>query len=86
MEKFTIYSKDNCTYCNQAKNLLRQHGLEFEEYVLPLQATKEEIQERVYNSGSRNEVRSVPQIFHGDMYVGGAVQLSDYMEKLRRMY
>jgi len=27
----TVYSKDNCTFCVQAKNLLKLKGFEFEE-------------------------------------------------------
>ena len=29
--KAIVWSKDNCTYCDQAKKLLEEKGIEFEE-------------------------------------------------------
>ena len=39
----TVYSKANCTFCDQAKNLLQSKGIAFEERKLGDGWTKEEL-------------------------------------------
>lgn len=63
--KAIVWSKDNCPYCVQAKNLLTQKNIEFEERKIGDGWTKEQLLEAV------PDARSVPQIFLDDEYVGG---------------
>lgn len=63
--KAVIYSKDNCPYCVQAKNLLKYKNIELKEYVLGKDYTKEQLLELLPNA------RTVPQIFLDEEYIGG---------------
>lgn len=69
--KAIIYSKDNCNYCVQAKTLLSQKGIIFEERKIGEGYTKEDLLEAVPSA------RSVPQIFLDEEYVGGFTELRD---------
>ncbi len=64
-----VWSKDNCPYCVQAKTLLTQKGIEFEERKIGDGWTKEQLLEAVPNA------RTVPQIFLNDELVGGFTEL-----------
>ena len=79
---FTLYTKDNCPHCVAAKRLLQQKNQTYTELKVPDQADRETIQERVLEAGSSAVIRSVPQIFHGEKYIGGGQQLKRYLETL----
>jgi glutaredoxin len=79
METFTLYTKDNCTFCTQAKQLLTNKGYSFSELKVPTQADKDMIQQRVTESGSPIQVRTVPQIFTEDKYIGDYTSLVKYL-------
>jgi len=64
-----VWSKDACPHCVQAKTLLTQKGIEFEERKIGDTYTKEDLLAAV------PDARSVPQIFIDDEYVGGFDQL-----------
>lgn len=67
--KATVWSKYNCPYCDQAKALLKQKSIPFEEKKIGDGYTKEELLEAVPSA------RTVPQIFLGDELVGGFTEL-----------
>ena len=67
--KAIVWSKYHCTFCDQAKALLNQKGIPFEERKIGDGWTKEELLEAVPNA------RTVPQIFLGEEYVGGFEEL-----------
>lgn len=67
--KATIWSKENCLYCDQAKLLLEQHNIEYVENIIGQGYTKEDLLNTVPNA------RSVPQIFLDDELVGGFNEL-----------
>jgi glutaredoxin 3 len=64
-----IWSKDSCPYCVQAKTLLSQKGIAFEERKIGDGYTKEDLLEAVPNA------RTVPQIFLDGELVGGYTEL-----------
>ena len=64
-----VWSRDQCTYCDQAKNLLRSRGIEFEERNISHGYTKQQLLEAVPNA------RTVPQIFMDGELVGGFTEL-----------
>ena len=65
MTKATLYSSAICPYCVAAKNFLRNKGVEYEEVRIDLDpARREEMMARTRRT-------SVPQIFFGDVHVGG---------------
>lgn len=67
--KAIIWSKYHCSNCDQAKALLRQKGIPFEEKKIGDGYTKEELLEAVPTA------RAVPQIFIDDELVGGFTEL-----------
>ena len=40
---FTLYSKLNCNACDVAKDLLKKNGIEFIEYIVGKDISKEEL-------------------------------------------
>jgi glutaredoxin len=74
--KATVWSKYNCTFCDQAKALLKQKGYQVTENKIGDGFTKEELLEAVPTA------RAVPQIFIGENYVGGFTELKQYLEKV----
>ena len=73
--KATIWSKDMCPYCDRAKALLKQKGMEFEERKIGSGWTKEQLLESVPTA------RTVPQIFLDGVLVGGYDQLKAKFDK-----
>ena len=65
-----IYSKDYCPYCKMAKALLNQKGVAFTEY--EVSDDPKLFAEMIEKSGGG---RTVPQIFIGDVHVGGGTDL-----------
>lgn len=73
--KALIWSKPNCPYCDRAKALLQQRGIQYEERVIGIDYTKQQLLESVPTA------RTVPQIFIDNEYVGGYDQLKAKFEK-----
>ena len=61
----TLYSSAVCGYCVAAKNFLRSRGLEWTEVRIDMDPAE---RERMVARAGRT---SVPQIFVGDVHVGG---------------
>lgn len=79
---FVIYSKPGCSYCEQAKNVLSEAGLNYNELILDVGQVKDpsktyttvpQLKQRV------PDARTVPQIFHGDQLIGGFEALKHYL-------
>ena len=65
-----VWSKDACPYCVQAKALLTQQGITYEERNITHGTwTKEQLLEAVPTA------RTLPQIFLNKEYVGGFTEL-----------
>ncbi|KHA50490.1 glutaredoxin 3 [Sulfitobacter geojensis] len=70
MKPVEIYTSPLCGFCHAAKRLLTSKGVEFSEVdVLAQPERKPEMVQRA-NGG-----RTVPQIFIGDIHVGGSDDL-----------
>jgi glutaredoxin len=69
-----VWSKHQCPYCDQAKALLKQRGIEFEERNIMTDWTKEQLLEAVPGA------RSVPQIFLDDKLIGGFTELRKHLQ------
>jgi glutaredoxin len=72
--KAIVWSKDACPFCDQAKNLLKMKGIEFEERNVMKDWTKEQLLEAVPTA------RTLPQIFLDEEYIGG---FNDLKSRLR---
>lgn len=82
---FTIYTKDNCPYCKMAKQAVEQTGNTFIEIQIGNgsdEITSQALQEHVVNAGSSAIIKSVPQIFLEDKYIGGATDLVKFLRSL----
>jgi glutaredoxin len=73
--KVVVWSKYNCQHCDQAKSLLEQQGIEFEERKIGDGWTKEQLLESVPTA------RSVPQIFVDNQLIGGFTELQKYIKE-----
>ena len=67
--KAIVWSKNHCPYCDQAKNLLKLKGIEYEERNINDGWDKEDLLAAVPNA------RTVPQIFLDEELVGGFTEL-----------
>jgi glutaredoxin 3 len=67
-----IYTWSTCPFCIRAKQLLRQKGVEFAEYVID----GDEVA-RAKMAQRANGRRSVPQIFINDQHIGGCDDIYD---------
>ena len=67
--KAIVWTKDACPYCVQAKALLEQRGIEYEEKKIGVNYTREQLLEAVPTA------RTVPQIFLDGELVGGFTEL-----------
>lgn len=71
MEPATIiYTKENCTYCAQAKNLLNKMGKDYIEYKLDVDFTREDILNLFPHA------KTFPQIIYEGEHVGGFTDLA----------
>jgi len=70
----TIFSRDGCAYCAQAKALLQDAGIDYEELVLNRDFSESTI--RAISGAS-----TVPQVFINGSLVGGSEALQEYFAK-----
>ena len=70
MKNVEIYTSPLCGFCHAAKRLLSQKGIEFAE--VDVWANPDRKPEMIKRA---NGGRTVPQIFVGDMHVGGCDDL-----------
>ena len=75
MTKAIVWSKYHCTFCEQAKALLNQRGIPFEERKIGDGYTKEDLLEAVPTA------RTVPQIFINENLIVGFTELKKYIEE-----
>ena len=73
--KAIVWSKDNCAFCDQAKALLEQRNIAYEERKIGYGYTREDLLEAVPTA------RTVPQIFVNNNHVGGFTELRKYIEE-----
>lgn len=72
--KAIVWSKYHCPYCDQAKSLLNQRGIAFEERKIGDGWTKEELLENIPTA------RTVPQIIIDGKLIGGFNELRKLFE------
>jgi len=72
----TIYGKANCGFCTKAKALADSKLLKYVYKDVGIKSTFDELMNRAPVT-----VKSVPQIFIRDEYIGGYVEFSRYLEE-----
>ncbi len=66
---FEVYSSGRCPFCLLARRLLKQRGYAFDEYAVDREpGLRQEMEQRAGRT-------SVPQIFLGDIHIGGFDEL-----------
>jgi len=70
-KSFTVFTREGCGFCHEAKELLESKGVDYEEHVLNLDYS---IKTLVAISGGT----TVPQIFANGEKIGGAAELKKY--------
>lgn len=71
-----IWSKDQCMFCEMAKDLLADHNIEYQERNISKgEWTREQLEEAAPGS------KTVPQIFLDGNYIGGFTDLKAYIQK-----
>ena len=76
MKKVIIYTGDPCIHCNWAIELLNRKNIKFTEYNIAKDTIK---REEMFKKS--NGAKTVPQIFIGEHYVGGNVELQSLEEE-----
>ena len=74
--KIIVYSKDNCVWCDRAKNLLNSVEFSFEEIDLSNDNDRQEFYKKVGEG-----VSTVPQIYIDNERNGGFPQLVNWFEE-----
>jgi glutaredoxin len=77
--KVEIYTKDQCPYCVQAKNLFKSKGWEYTEYFISEDTRTQLLEEMTTRIGTTP--RTVPQIFIDDQAIGGYTDLVAWLKK-----
>ena len=72
----TVYSKDNCIWCDRAKNLLDSVNIPFDEIDLSNDDERQKFYKKVGNG-----VSTVPQIYIDEVRIGGFPQLVAWFEE-----
>lgn len=70
-----IYSKNNCSFCDQAKQLLRMHGKDYVEYKLDEDFTREILLSKF------PEAKTFPVIVVDGFNIGGYHQLEQQINE-----
>ena len=73
--KTIVWSKVTCPYCDMAKTLLKNKGIEFEERMIGVEWTREQLLEEI------PQARTVPQIILNGVLIGGYEQLKAHFNK-----
>lgn len=72
----TIYGKDNCYWCQEAKALTKRYNLPHEYKNTTYENFRSEMFEKV------PDAKTVPQIFWDDRYVGGYAEFVTEIENV----
>lgn len=78
MKRFTVFGRPGCGFCVQAKRVLENGEFPFR-YV---DIHEENISPDDLEKQIGKPVRTVPQIFHGQDYIGGYQELDKYLKTL----
>ena len=74
-QMITVYSKDNCKFCEMTKTLLTSKGIDFTENKLGKEITREEFMEQFPN------IRTMPAIFIDGEYIGGYTNIVEWVDQ-----
>lgn len=70
-----IYSKPNCPYCDKAKMVFKGYRVQFNEYVVGSDISREQFFEKFPGK------KTVPQIIINGQHVGGYDELTEWIKE-----
>jgi glutaredoxin len=73
--KFTVYSKENCPYCDKVKKVLELTNLQYVVYTLDEDFTKDQFYAE-FGEGS-----TFPQVICNDKKIGGSVDTIKFLKE-----
>jgi len=73
-EVVEVWSQPHCPACISVKNLLKLHNLPYEEKMIGVRVSKEDLFQKL------PQARSVPQVFIGDEHIGGLNELIKFLD------
>lgn len=73
MTKIELITREDCTYCEQAKKLLKERNLEYTELHLGLDILREDVKEKYPSQ------KLLPVVLIDDELLGGYIELLDYL-------
>lgn len=85
--KATIYTKDYCSFCTKAKMLLKNKGVQYEEYIISAGYDENKLEDGQYYATREQllevapHAKTVPQIWLDDNYIGGYTELAAFFDK-----
>lgn len=74
--RVSIYTKDNCTWCVKAKELMNKIGINYIELKLDQDFTREQLRELI----GEHLPLTVPQIFIDNKRIGGYEDFAEYCD------
>lgn len=77
MKRFTVFGRPGCGFCTEAKRVLESKELPFK--YIDIHA--ENISPADLEKTIGKPVKTVPQIFHGETYIGGFQELDVYLSE-----
>tara|TARA_R110000824_G_scaffold49838_3_gene139636 strand:+ start:690 stop:950 length:261 start_codon:yes stop_codon:yes gene_type:complete len=75
-----IITKDGCSWCDKAKDLLKTHNYIYHEVKVPYSLSRNEFYDLVEK---HNTSKTVPKIFDGKKLIGGYEDLVDWIDMHR---
>ena len=73
--KITVWTKTDCVYCQLAKAVLEDNGFEYEEKIIGVTVNRQDLLDIL------PEAKTVPQIFDGELHIGGYTELRTFLTK-----
>ena len=78
-DKITIYSKNDCKQCSYIKNILKNNNIPYKEELLDKKIDRIKLYEKICDDGNKI-VDEMPQIYVNGQYLGGFLDLYDYIK------
>ena len=79
-QSYQIYTKSKCNFCKIAKMILKNQQIEYQEINLDDDQTRNDFFEKLRSQQKNDNLKTVPQIYIDDTWIGGCQQLMEYLK------
>lgn len=80
LNRYVIYSKDDCPFCERTKELMIYNKLPYTEYKFGVHYTRETLRRKLEMTDT--DRLTVPQIFYNERHIGGCDHFEKYLEDI----